>query len=166
MSTKPNINTSTIKSDVLNKVAKASSLVPEPAISEATKAAVPNKDAVKFQHYKASRPNVRMVTLTGKPITFINFQFITADKDVIEYLDSEIDQGLGIITKGKLMTAEEADPMAALKRKIIAEYEAEKSCVPARDMGTTEGVQGSTALNPTSSQDHADLSGESTSVAS
>jgi hypothetical protein len=83
-------------------------------------------ESPKFQHYISARPTMRMITPKGKPITFIGNTFITDDPEVIEYLDTELrNKALGI-TKGELMTAEEADPMAALKARIIAEHEEKK----------------------------------------
>ena len=81
-------------------------------------------DAVKFQHYSSAKAATKFITDTGQVVCFINFQFITSDKSVMAYLDSEIAAGNTSITKGELMTAEEADPMSALKRKHIAEYQA------------------------------------------
>lgn len=103
----------------------------------------------KFQHYHSSRISMRLVTTTGKRITFTGFEFITQDEDIIDYLNSEIDQGLPGIAKGKFMTAAEADPMEALRRKHFEEFKvaqvqeaADKAAGITREMGETEGSQG------------------------
>lgn len=81
---------------------------------------------VKFQHYNSSVSSMRMITKNGTHIIFVLGQFITSNPECINYLNAEIDLGLPQVTKGELMTAEEADPMAALKRRHIAEYLATK----------------------------------------
>lgn len=85
----------------------------------------PSTEEVKFQHYTSARQSVKLLTSSGRSIEFVNFQFITADEELIDYLNNEIRLGLTTITKGELMTAEEADPMVALKRKWQEEYDAE-----------------------------------------
>lgn len=99
-----------------------------------------------FQQYKCSKPSMRMMTSKGKKLYFIKFELLTQDEDIIEYLDYEITQNprLGI-TKGAMMSLDEKDPMAALKRQHIAEYIAEQAKKASdaalgitRDMGTTD----------------------------
>jgi len=82
----------------------------------------PEVPAIKYQHYKCSRTAMRLITKKGKKVIFTGFEFLTADKDIIAYLDDEIEQGMNIIVKGELLTAEQTDPMAALKRKWLAEH--------------------------------------------
>lgn len=115
-----------------------------------------NKIEVKFQHYASSRIAMNLVTEEGAKLRFVNHQYITSDKREIEYLDDQIDRGLSVITKGELLTAEESDPMAALKRKHIAEYlekEAAELVAAAkgevRDLGTTDSKP---AISPVSSK--------------
>ena len=80
-----------------------------------------------FQHYTSAKTTMRMITPKGARITFIDNSFVTSDSEVIRYLDRELKNPTLGITKGKLMTAEDADPMKALKAKIIAEHEAKKA---------------------------------------
>ena len=115
-----------------------------------------NKTAVKFQHYGSSRIAMNLVTEEGTKVRFVNHQYITADERIIRYLDDQIDRGLNVITKGELLTAEDADPMTALKRKHIAEYlekEAAELVAAAqgktRDMGNTDNKP---AISPASSK--------------
>lgn len=91
----------------------------------------------KFQHYTSSRQALRMITVTGKPIVFCNYRFITADQDVIDYLDHEIARGLNIVEKGELLDHDESDPMAILRRKILQE---------AIEKGEVQAVQSSTGV--------------------
>lgn len=108
-----------------------------------------------WQHYKSSRQSMRMTTTCGKKFHFAQFEMLTQDEDIIGYLDSEISNNpmLGI-TKGALMNADDKDPMAALKRKHIAEYVAEQAKKAANaasgiipDMGSTKAA-GASQLNP------------------
>jgi len=95
-------------------------------LNNLTQAKQETKEELKYQHYSSSRVAMNLVTKKGKHISFTNFQFITADKDLISYIDEEIDQGLNVVTKGKLMTVEEADPMAKLKADLKKEILAEQ----------------------------------------
>jgi len=119
---------------------------------------VDEKDVPKYQHYTSARIAMRLVTKTGKRIIFTGFEYFTQDEDVIEYLDSEIKQGLPGITKGKLMSFAEKDPMEKLKREIIAEHEEKKAQEAAdasrgitKNMGNTK-QKGEAAINPLSSK--------------
>jgi hypothetical protein len=112
-------------------------------------------EPVKYQHYTSARVSVRLITHTGGRITFTGYEFITRDKSIIEYLDTEIANGLVGIIKGALLTSDEADPVAAMKRKHIAEYLAEeekkkvnaaKGIIP--DMGNNK-APGAASINPT-----------------
>jgi len=114
---------------------------PEPAASKETAAAA---DPVKYQHYKSSRASVRLISTAGRRITFINHQFVTCEQELIDYLDDEIAKGVPGITRGELLTREEADPMSAIKRKHFEEFkamqEAERIAAAKgeeKDMGTT-----------------------------
>ena len=108
-----------------------------------------------FQHYKCSRPSTRMITSCGKKIVFAKFELYTQDEDIIAYLDTEIKQNkmLGI-TKGSLMSVEDKDPMAALKRQHYEEFkkEQEEKAVDAvngvtKNMGSTKSA-GAAKINP------------------
>lgn len=117
----------------------------------------PSEDDTIYQHYSSSRIAVKLITDKGKKVIFTNYQFITADQDIIDYLDAEIKAGMNVVTKGKAMTSEEADPMAALKRKHVAEYleqqEAlsKENAAKSRDFGATE--EGSkTKIKPMSTE--------------
>lgn len=119
----------------------------------AATAAVP-----KWQHYASARPALRMITKEGIRISFTKFSFMTQQQEVIDYLDDEIAAGLNVITKGELLTAEESDPLEALRRKHIAEYKQEQEDAKlaelrgeSRDFGSTAG--NGAKLKPTSTKD-------------
>ena len=76
----------------------------------------------KFQHYTSSRQSMRMITEEGRKVTFVNYEYMTCEQAIIDYLDMEIGKGLKVITKGEMLTSKEADPMEALKTKHIKEY--------------------------------------------
>ena len=118
-----------------------------------------NPTAVQFQHYSSSLQSTKLITTTGKKICFVNFQFITSDQDHIDYLNDEITKGLKCISKGKLMTAEEANPMNALKKAFIKEYVEEQKQLAAKeamgeskDMGNTATGAATQAVGALSSK--------------
>lgn len=101
-----------------------------------------------FQQYRYSKPSCRMITTKGKKFSFVEFELLTQDEDIITYLDNEIklNPRLGI-TKGALMSVDDKDPMAALKRQHVAEYLTEqkqkaidKVAGITRNMGVTENA--------------------------
>lgn len=125
----------------------------------------PKQEAAKFQHYASSRISMRMITDKGKKITFTKFEFLTQDEEIMEYLDAQIKEAkytgrnLGI-TKGNLLTYDDIDPMAVLKRKHIAEYLAAEQKeladkatgkAGAKDMGTSKS-KNEASINPVSTK--------------
>lgn len=99
----------------------------------------------KFQEYKSARSAMRLITTGGIRITFTNFKLLTQNPDVIEYLDKEIKSGLQGVTKGELLTLDEVNPMATLRREIEQEVRAkliqeaaDKAAGVSKDMGSTE----------------------------
>jgi len=97
------------------------------------------------QHYTSSRASVGLITTKGKKINFVGHEFYTQDPEIIDYLDTEIGLGLGVITKGKPVTSASRDPIANLRAQIIEEHEAKKAKEASdealgitKDMGTTK----------------------------
>jgi hypothetical protein len=117
------------------------SAAPEQETQEAQEA-IPD---IKYQHYNSSRVAMCMTTYAGKKISFANYTFITADPDIIQYLDTEIDRGLNTVTKGKLLTTAEADPMKILKAAHFQEFiDAQANAAGAgysADMGNTKSKE-------------------------
>lgn len=95
---------------------------PEPE----TQVEEPKKEGRMFQHYSSAKSAMQMITEKGKKIKFVSYQFITDDEDIIEYLNTEIKGGLRDITKGKLMSLEEANPMVAIRRQHFIEFQEEQ----------------------------------------
>lgn len=96
-----------------------------PTISTSTPAVAGSEEKT-FQVYRSSRISMRMITSEGIPILFSNYEYITDNYKVIEYLDNEIALGLKEISKGEAMSSREADPMERLRQKHIEEYLAKK----------------------------------------
>lgn len=114
-----------------------------------TTAQQPAAEEKKFQMYHSSTPGICLMTPGGKKIAFSHHDLITDDEEVISYIDREIKAGMPFITKGELVTSEDLDPMASLKRKHFEEFlamEAEEAKQLAlgntKDFGTY-GKQGS-----------------------
>ena len=114
----------------------------------------------KYQQYTSSRQSMKMITTKGRKIIFVGYKYMTCEKEIIDYLDHEIANGLKVVTKGELLTSKEADPMEALKTKHIKEYLAKEqqeltdiALGKTKDMGNTkskEAIAG--GANPTSSK--------------
>jgi hypothetical protein len=106
---------------------------------------IPSLPEIKYQHYKSARTAMCMTTYAGKKISFANYIFITADPDIIQYLDTEIDRGLNTVTKGELLTTDEADPMKILKAAHFQEFiDAQANAAGAgysADMGNTKSKE-------------------------
>ncbi len=148
---------------VLSEKLKNKAITPSNAITENTpiqvariEPSVPVEE-VRWQQYTSARRAIRTFTDKGKSIKFTNYEYFTREKDVAMWLDSQIAiNGLPGVTKGKLLTSSERDPMEVLRKQHIAEYlkdqeqikvDAAKGLFP--DMGSTERA---TNLNPASSK--------------
>jgi len=136
---------------------KANSDIPVPTQSTPLRAPVTKASSgTKFQHYKSALTSMQLISSKGTKIVFIGHQFVTCDPDAMEYLNEEIERGLVGITKGELMTREEADPMTALKKQWEEEYKAKQLAETMaaakgeiKDMGKTEGAS---TVSPASSK--------------
>lgn len=100
--------------------------------------------------FKSSVASCKYITKAGKFLYFRKGEYVTDDESEIAELDAEIKARhphIYIDSNKKTVTAEEvADPMAALKKRIIAEHEAGKSkdmgtSAPVKNVGTTAGLQ-------------------------
>ena len=106
--------------------------------------------------YKSTIKFNNIVFPNGHVAHFKGGMFVTDNQYQIDYLDSQIAQnGFGgviyIDPKARTITAEQENPMLALKRKFYEEFQAEKAAQmnPSNDMGSSE--QGK--LNPASTTD-------------
>ncbi len=107
-----------------------------------------------YSTYNSSRVSTQMITLTGRKIRFSKFLFITKDKDLIEYLDTEIALGCRDVTKGAMVASDNRDPMVALRAKHFEEFkeaQAKEAMNKAlglhKDMGTSGTGSGLNALS-------------------
>lgn len=80
--------------------------------------------APKIQIYHSARTSINLISPKGRRIVFTHHSFQTSEKELIEYLNEEISQGLLGITKGDLVSAEATDPVAALREQIREEERA------------------------------------------
>lgn len=107
------------------------------------------KKTEKFQEYKSARVAVRMMTPEGIRITFTGHKFLTQNEAVIAYLDSEIKAGATHITKGEVLTTDDLDPMATLRREMKEEVRKEmEEEAKKKALGIVPNM-GSTANKPT-----------------
>lgn len=88
-----------------------------------------------YHQFSSTIKSCRMVMPDGRGISFVNGVYTTDREDEIVFLKTEIKNRHPHISEGAQLTAEDLDPMAALKRKIIEDYEREKAL--GRDMGST-----------------------------
>lgn len=105
-----------------------------------------------FRVFKSSRSSTRLITDKGFRITFTAYQYITQNKDAIEYLEKCIAEGVPGISDAGTTTAEELNPENAARKKYFAEFLAmqEELANPNRDMGATAGAN---AVKVLSTQD-------------
>lgn len=106
--------------------------------------------------YKSTYKFNNVIFPNGHVAHFKGGMFATDDPDQIGYLDDQIKKnGFGgviyIDPNARTITAEQENPMLALKRKFFEEFKQEQAAHlnPANDMGTSE--QGK--LNPASTTD-------------
>jgi len=92
-----------------------------PVMAETTK---PIKIFRKFRHV---RPSAKMLTHKGTPAIFLNYECITDNKEVIDYILAEIELGLTYVTDSGEVTSESLNPMADLKNRVIEEYLADQA---------------------------------------
>lgn len=114
------------------------------------------QDEQEFQEYTSARSSTRLITESGFRITFTNFQYLTQNEEAIAYLDEQIKLGLAGITKGKVLTTSDLNPMEALRKTMEAEIRAKiaeeaknEALGITKDMGVTGGAP---SISPASSK--------------
>lgn len=103
-------------------------------------------DTVVYYQYFSTRPRICIVMPSGEKLTFKGCVFVTKENRHKEFLDNEIASGnqmLYVRPGEHELTAEQLDPMASLRRKIIDEYEAAKM-----EQQNPQRVIGGEALTP------------------
>jgi hypothetical protein len=77
-----------------------------------------------YQQYTSARISTCLITPTGKRINFTNYEYYTKDKEIITFLDEELENGCRAFVKGQLLSVDDINPAAAAKRKIIEDFKA------------------------------------------
>lgn len=100
-------------------------------------------------------------------------RYITDDKAIIKFLDAQIELGHLNLTKADDIMSDEINPMDALRKKIIAEYEADKkaaataavkaSTIPTAGDADAESTSAPVKLNPQATAALAALNAKSNS---
>ena len=137
-----------------NSAEKLNPEVIDPSVHN-TQVNVPTKDTEEKEYhmYHCARQSMQVISPTGIPVKFIEGIYYTDNPDVIFYLDHEIERnGLPGISKGDKIVQSDLDPMAALRKKLYAEFLAEQQEAAltnkhTKDMGSTEAKS---TLTPTS----------------
>lgn len=95
--------------------------------------------------YKSTNKFCNVVTPRGKVLHFRAGMYITADENEIQFLDSaiganEFNNAIYIDPNARTITAEQENPLLALKKKFIEEYLQEQAAMinPSNDMGNSE----------------------------
>lgn len=113
------------------------------ALPTTTNQGVTPQETPKKRVYKSVASSMQMITTGGKRILFVSNRHITADEDVINYLDKEIRNGCKdvFIDTGEMYYDPKLhDPIAALRHKLREEILEEMKKVsgdPGRDMGNS-----------------------------
>jgi len=106
--------------------------------------------------YKSTLKFNNVIFPNGHVAHFKGGMFVTDNQDYIDYLDSQIAKnGFGgviyIDPNARTISAEQENPMLALRRKFYEEFEAERAAHlnPANDMGSSDSGK----LKPASTTD-------------
>lgn len=115
---------------------------------------LPKEQEKEFHVFWHTSPSCRMVTETGRVISFIDYRYVTDVSEDIAYLKKEVAAGHpNLYTKEgqEIMTSSQLDPMQALRDKFYKEFEEEQKAKAAaiasgnlQDFGSTEQQK----LNP------------------
>lgn len=113
-----------------------------------TKVSVPaqKKEVEKAYHvFYHTLKSCKMVTETGRTISFVDGRYVTDVQDEIDYLQKEIALGSGylsVIPGQEVMTSSQLDPMQTLRAKfreeLLAELAAGTAAGKTKDGGATE----------------------------
>ena len=107
--------------------------------------------------FKSSLPNIQYLFKNGKSAAFIGGTYYTDVESEIKELNAEVDNRHPIIFIDPAQTqidSNDLDPMAVLKKKFFAEFEAQRAAAvdKSRDMGSTiqttvlQGIANSTSV--------------------
>ena len=111
-------------------------------------------DQTPFHVFYSIVPSMQVIDSKGQPIIFVSGRFHTRDEGKIAFLNQMIADGTtAIFTKPDQLTmsADDLDPMKALKAKHIKEYLEEQARQLDPNANVSESVQ--ERLNPASTSD-------------
>ncbi len=129
------------------------------AAAKAAAKALAAQEEKTFNTYTSAKQSFVMTTHKGRKIQVLNFKYITDNKEEIEYLDSEIDAGFALLAKGEAVTAEDANPMEALRKSMRAEVLKELTASSqAKQLPPSRTKEDTSKLGAVSSQDLAAIS--------
>lgn len=97
---------------------------PEPEVVEPVAPVLKDTSIKEYQSYTSARISTCLVTPGGIRINFTDYSLYTKNEDVIEYLNKTIKDGCKAIKIGERLSADEINPAAAFKRKVIEEFKA------------------------------------------
>ena len=94
-------------------------------------------DEKKYHKFHSTFPTAKYIFKNGEIAQFQNGIYLTENPLKIEELTEEIKLGNPYLFVGDkaVVTAEDMDPLAALKKKIIAEHEAKRGIMNSQNKG-------------------------------
>lgn len=110
-------------------------------------------------------PNSSFILSTGKQLIFAAGQLLTNVKSEIAELMQQVEDGHPHISYNGLITKEDLDPMLALKRKIIEEYQAEQRAAATQADRDTGSYKEDSLKGIATTKQLGELAGESSSIA-
>ena len=140
----------------------------EEAASESTLKVAMQEQPIpeKLYHvFYSTLESCRMITKGGRNIAFVLGKYVTDVPEEIEYIQEEIALGnnrLSVVAGKEQMTADDLDPMKALKKQHIKEYLAEQKALEVAKLSGNlpESTSEAQKLKPGSTDDTANLSAE------
>lgn len=127
------------------------------------KVSVPAQEAKKEKSYHVfyhTLKSCKMVTESGRTISFVDGRYVTDVQDEIDYLQKEIALGSGylsIIPGQEVMTSSQLDPMQVLRAKFREELLAELAAGTAANKGKDGGSTERQKLTPGNTSDIASV---------
>ena len=118
-----------------------------------------------LHQYRSDAASCNYIFKSGKRAEFHGHMFRTSIKSEIEELDAEIAAGIGAIAipaDGPTIDSDDLDPVSVMKKKIIAEYEADKR--RAEDIGVSTSDRSNSGM--VNSKTMSEVAGASISGAS
>jgi hypothetical protein len=86
----------------------------------------------KFHQYFSTRAKISISMADGRKLSFVGGTYVTDKEDEIEFLDAQIKAGVSMLyvkIGAEVVTKEQLDPLAAIKKKAIEEHEAKQKAL-------------------------------------